>query len=442
MNPYNQHYRTRKKRRVNKKRFLPFLIAVIILGGAATVSLAAAIRNISGAVTANGDAVQSAAAVLDQQPEETPMPPEAAPTPVATPTPAPTPAPTNLVDYTGPIEHVFVHPLVVYPELAFDGDAQSKGMDDYMTTVDEFRTMLEELYANDYVLMNVDKMYGEKTDENGNTTYGRLKFQLPEGKKPVIISTDDMNYYQYMRENGCNWKMVVGEDGHIAEMSVDPKTGQEVVTQGNEVFSIINQFLEEHPDFSFDGSKAIVGLTGYDGILGYRTNRESENRESEIEAVKPVIECLKNDGFQFASHSYAHAHMSKWDAAKVREDCQKWKDEVESLIGKTHIYLFPYGEYPKQGSDAYNVFLEFGFDYFSGVGLNTYQKVYEKGYTFDDRKNIDGMTMRSCLKEGPNGKKDNGQPTTRAQVWAMMDVNKVFNQSARGSEPGKGIGVK
>ena len=143
MNPYNQHYRTRKKRRVNKKRFLPFLIAVIILGGAATVSLAAAIRNISGAVTANGDAVQSAAAVLDQQPEETPMPPEAAPTPVATPTPAPTPAPTNLVDYTGPIEHVFVHPLVVYPELAFDGDAQSKGMDDYMTTVDEFRTMLE-----------------------------------------------------------------------------------------------------------------------------------------------------------------------------------------------------------------------------------------------------------------------------------------------------------
>ena len=74
--------------------------------------------------------------------------------------------------------------------------------------------------------------------------------------------------------------------------------------------------------------------------------------------------------------------------------------------------------------------------------MNTYQKVYEKGYTFDDRKNIDGMTMRSCLKEGPNGKKDNGQPTTRAQVWAMMDVNKVFNQSARGSEPGKGIGVK
>ena len=101
------------------------------------------------------------------------MPPEAAPTPVATPTPAPTPAPTNLVDYTGPIEHVFVHPLVVYPELAFDGDAQSKGMDDYMTTVDEFRTMLEELYANDYVLMNVDKMYGEKTDENGKDVYKR-----------------------------------------------------------------------------------------------------------------------------------------------------------------------------------------------------------------------------------------------------------------------------
>ena len=31
--------------------------------------------------------------------------------------------------------------------------------------------------------------------------------------------------------------------------------------------------------------------------------------------------------------------MSKWDAEKVRADCQKWKDEVESLVGKTNIYL-------------------------------------------------------------------------------------------------------
>lgn len=344
--------------------------------------------------------------------------------------------------YKGAIEHIFVHPLVVYPELAFDGDASAKGMDDYMTTVTEFKRMLEELYKNNYILVNIDQMYGEIQNDDGTTSYGRLPFKLPKGKKPLIISTDDMNYYQYMRDNGCNWKMVVGDDGHIAEMSVDPKTGKEVITQGNEVFSILNQFVEEHPDFSFEGAKAIVGLTGYNGILGYHTQADSpDDRQKEIEAVKPVIECLKKDGFQFASHSYGHHHMSKMSAESIREDCQAWKDEVESLIGETSVYLFPYGEYPDHGTPQYNVLVEYGFNYFSGVGINTYQKVYDAGYVFDDRKNIDGLTLRTCLEEGPDAVKANGQPTARTQVWKMMDVNYVFDK-ARGDEPGKGVGVQ
>lgn len=453
-NRYSNHRRYRR-RRVNKKRFYVFIAVAAVLVCGLGVGLAAAIQHFSApkdpvVIRGSGSPVPSQSIApsdapvsggeVDPSESEAPASEEPSATPEATPKPSADPA--NYETYSGPIEHLFVHPLVVYPELAFDGDSQAKGMDDYMTTTDEFERMLEELYKNDFILVRVDQMYGEVTKDDGTTTYGRLKTKLPKGKKPVIISTDDMNYYTYMRENGCNWKMVVGEDGHIAEMSVDPATGKEVVTQGKEVFSIINQFLEKHPDFSFEGAKAIVGLTGYDGVLGYRTNVGSENREAEIEAVKPVIECLKNDGFEFASHSYAHAHMSKWDAEKVRSDCQKWKDEVESLVGKTNIYLFPYGEYPKHDTDAYKVFLEYGFDYFSGVGLNTYQKVYKAGYVFDDRKNIDGMTMRSCIAEGPNGKKDNGDPSTRSQVWKMMDVSYVMDKEARGSEPGKGIGVK
>lgn len=78
--------------------------------------------------------------------------------------------------------------------------------------------------------------------------------------------------------------------------------------------------------------------------------------------------------------------MSKMSAESIREDCQAWKDEVESLIGETSVYLFPYGEYPDHGTPQYNVLVEYGFNYFSGVGINTYQKVYDAGYVFDDRK--------------------------------------------------------
>ena len=40
--------------------------------------------------------------------------------------------------HDGIVEHLFFHPVVAYPELAFDGDAQANGIDDYMVTVDEY----------------------------------------------------------------------------------------------------------------------------------------------------------------------------------------------------------------------------------------------------------------------------------------------------------------
>ena len=35
---------------------------------------------------------------------------------------------------------------------------------------------------------------------------------------------------------------------------------------------ILDRFVEEHPDFSYRGAKAILALTGYNGVLGYRTD--------------------------------------------------------------------------------------------------------------------------------------------------------------------------
>ena len=45
--------------------------------------------------------------------------------------------------YDGIVEHLFFHPVIAYPELAFDGDAQANGLDDFMVTVDEFNKILE-----------------------------------------------------------------------------------------------------------------------------------------------------------------------------------------------------------------------------------------------------------------------------------------------------------
>ena len=71
----------------------------------------------------------------------------------------------NLEDYQGPVEHIFFHPLIAYPELAFDGDAQSKGFDDYFVTVPEFKEVMRQFYENGYVLIDIHLLY--EVDENG-----------------------------------------------------------------------------------------------------------------------------------------------------------------------------------------------------------------------------------------------------------------------------------
>ncbi|MDP4170355.1 MAG: hypothetical protein Q8906_07060, partial [Bacillota bacterium] len=48
--------------------------------------------------------------------------------------------------YKGPIEHIFFHPLVVYPQLAFDGDRLAKGYNDWFVTVNEFNKIIQSLY--------------------------------------------------------------------------------------------------------------------------------------------------------------------------------------------------------------------------------------------------------------------------------------------------------
>ena len=59
-------------------------------------------------------------------------------------------------------------------------------------------------------------------------------------------------------------------------------------TEGNEIVgnfdfvTILEKFIADHPDFSYQGARAILAVTGYDGLFGYRTNPEvRENQGSE-----------------------------------------------------------------------------------------------------------------------------------------------------------------
>ena len=131
------------------------------------------------------------------------------PTLPSSPSPSPSEPPVKLVPYDGIVEHIFFHPVVAYPELAFDGDSKAKGIDSNMVTVSEYNKMLQSLYDNDYILVNMNDVWSEYTDDAGALRMKKETLMLPEGKKPLIISYDDVNYYNYMFASGFTHKLVI-----------------------------------------------------------------------------------------------------------------------------------------------------------------------------------------------------------------------------------------
>lgn len=328
-------------------------------------------------------------------------------------TPEPTPTyPTYVYDgptyeYSGVVEHLFFHPVVAYPEMAFDGDYKEEGIDEYMVTVSEYNKILQNLYEKDYILVNMNDVWSEVTDENGKQTMVKNTLTLPEGKKPIILSYDDVNYYQYMLENGFTYKLIIGDDGELWSWGLDPQ-GNEVISQDLDAVTILDKFVEEHPDFSWNGAKGLLCLTGYEGILGYRTQTDKdnntaafeENRQAEIVAVAPIVQKLKDTGWYFGSHTWGHIGLGGASLEKATNDMTRWFDEVGSLVGPTSLLIYPYGARPDgddvtQSGPVFTYYQSVGFRVFASVGIESYSKIKSDiCAVICDRMHADGASLR------------------------------------------------
>ena len=320
------------------------------------------------------------------------------------------------------ITHVFFLSLIMDTSRAFDGDADSKGYNSVMTTKDEFLKILEAMYEKGYVLVRIHDVAYEQTDENGNTSFVYGKIMLPEGKKPFVMSQDDLCYYDYMLDDGFASRIVIGDDGKpTCEMTLADGT----VTRGSyDLVPILEDFIEEHPDFSYRGARAVLAFTGYQGILGYRTASsysDSPTYEEDRRQAAEVAQCLRDNGWELASHSWGHLQLGvsadNPGAFAISDDrfitdTDKWEAEVESLIGPTDILLYPFGNdisdfHPYTSENPRFAYLmSKGFRYFCNVDAS---KPYwmQKGtdHFRMARRNLDGYRLYEDMVQTDPAKK-------------------------------------
>jgi len=304
--------------------------------------------------------------------------------------------PFGAYDSVNQISHIFFHSLVADTAKAFDDDKKSNGYNYYMTTVTEFKEMMQQMYNDGYVLVSIHDLIKKVTAEDGTIKFVEDKILLPPDKKPFVLSQDDVNYYAYMDGDGFASRIVIDENGRPStEMIMEDGT----TSIGDyDVVPVLETFIAEHPDFSYKGARGIMALTGYEGTLGYRTNdTTSPTYEQDKETVKQVVKVLKDWGWEFASHSFGHRNMQTYGYNFLVHDTDRWMEEVGSLIGPTDIYVYPYGidietSMGTYSSKKYKYLKKLGFNYFCGVFKDPWIQIKDD-YIRMTRRPLDGQAM-------------------------------------------------
>lgn len=305
----------------------------------------------------------------------------------------------------GTVPHIFYHSLIVDPARAFaPNEPTRQGYADYMVTEKEFRAQIEQIYARGWVLVLPERLATKGAD--GAMTYTPIS--LPPGKKPFVLSVDDVSYYEYMAKSGFANKLILTPDGKTTNLYTDAAG---VTTQGaHDVTTVLDEFVRAHPDFAYHGDKGLIALTGYEGILGYRTSvREYGDNDvtkaEQAEATK-VAASLKADGWRFASHSWGHMSVYKDSIGRLQWDTQMWDAEVRPLLGQVDSYIFPFGtdgygsKVFASPSDKYQVLLKDGFTYFFPIDSTqlSWTQLTPAGWR-QMRIAIDGTSMGWALKD-------------------------------------------
>lgn len=303
-------------------------------------------------------------------------------------------------------------------------------------SVEEFSRILNQLYSANYVLVDFNSFISRNNGVDGNESFFAGSLFLPQGKKPIMITETMVNYFEYMvdpdkdgtpdaKGHGFANKLVVDEYGDIKAAYVD-SNGQNLV--GNyDLVPVLEAFIQEHPDFSYRGARAILAVTGTEGVFGYRTNtsyvasRGQVYYDEQVSEAKKVVAALREKGYTIASYTYSNQAYRSMTTLQIQAEIQNWANQITPVLGDVDTIVFA------RGSDI---------EAYSGTTFNV---LYNSG-------------LRFFLNSGSSPRVDTNTTfirqtrlmvTGEALAWytsqfsEYFDCNVVLDTTSRGSTPAK-----
>ena len=297
----------------------------------------------------------------------------------------------TLIQYNDPVSipNLSFHMLIADPSRAFTDQKWGNSYNKNFVTTGEFEKILEQLYENGYVLVEMEHCIAE-TVTGDTVTYSAKPILLPDGKKPVMITETMVNYYNYMIDGNDDGVPDKDGAGFASKLVVDDLTGKiqaemvnaagETVRGDYDLVPILEKFIEEHPDFSYQGARAILAVTGDEGIFGYRITSTAKAAKGEdyynkeVEGAKKIVAALREKGYEIACYTYSNVDYGKKSASDIQADISSWKVEIMPVVGTldTLVYaknsdISSTGTY---SGGKYNVLKEAGFRYFISNGTS------------------------------------------------------------------------
>ena len=303
-------------------------------------------------------------------------------------------------------------------------------------SVEEFTRILNQLYAANYVLVDFDSFISSVPGVDGNSSFFTKSVYLPSGKKPVMITETMVHYFEYMvdpdkdgtpdaKGHGFAYKLVLDDNGDIKAAYVD-ENGQTQI--GNyDLVPVLEAFIQEHPDFCYQGARAILAVTGTEGVFGYRTNTSYVSRfgqsfyDQEVIGAKEIVAALREKGYTIASYTYSNQAYRGMSTLQIQAEVTNWTNQITPVIGEVDTIVFARAsDIEAYSGTTFNVLYNSGIRFFLNSGSSPRVDV-NTTFVRQTRLMVTGESMAWYA----------------SQFSSYFDSNVVLDLTSRGSMPAK-----